>query len=41
VVFDLRLRFADWEACVDILGQEVLRRLYREDRRFEGRMGGA
>lgn len=31
VVFDLRLRFEDWEYCLDYLGREVLPMLRRED----------
>ena len=33
VIFDLRLRFADWDECVQMIGEEVLPVLKREDGR--------
>jgi len=36
VIFDLRLRFDDWDECMSVLGEEVLPVLHREDGRAPG-----
>lgn len=33
IIFDLRLRFGDWDECVQMIGEEVLPALKREDGR--------
>jgi len=36
VIFDLRLRFEDWDECMSVLGEDVLPVLHRQDGRAPG-----